>query len=131
MSDHGRIIPLTPEPFEPERHIEAYAGYAIEPEEPTVAMEANNRIDAIRARSRGNRVEVRTRAQIKLAGLEAERVVVRYYDNKLKGWFIEDFIEALRNGVQYSLYLRTNDRSYGRDRAVFESVVRSFVLTGE
>jgi len=66
-----------------------------------------------------------------LASLPAQRVVVRYYDETLKAWVVEDFIEALRNGVEYSLDLRTKEMSYEPDRRVFDSVVESFILTGE
>jgi hypothetical protein len=44
-------------------------------------------------------------------------------DRKLTGWFVEDFIEALRNGIENSLYLRTKEASYPQNRVVFETVM--------
>jgi hypothetical protein len=131
MSDHGRIIPLTPEPHERDRHIEAYAGYAVDLDAPTVAFEVNKRLEYIRQRSRTHSLKIRSRSSLVLASLPAQRVVVRYYDETLKAWVVEDFIEALRNGVEYSLDLRTKEMSYEPDRRVFDSVVESFILTGE
>ena len=130
MTDHGRIIPLSSKRGEAEPYIEAYGGFAADLDEPTVSREMDKRLGWIRERSRGG-IQVRSRSAITLAGLEAERAVVRYYDKKLKSWFIEDFIEALQGGVEYSLCVRTRDTSYGRDRLVFEAVVQSFVLTDE
>jgi hypothetical protein len=52
-------------------------------------------------------------------------------DRKLKHWSVENFIEMLRNDVEYSLRLRTRDASYERGRPVFEGVVNSFVFTRE
>ena len=53
MSDHGRIIPLTPEPYEPERHIEVYAGSAADLDEPTLALEVARRLGSIQQRGSG------------------------------------------------------------------------------
>jgi hypothetical protein len=131
MSDHGRIIPLTPEHYEAERQIEAYAGHAVDFDEPTVAQYVDRRLGWIRQGSHLRRVEIRRRSDIRLAGRQAQRVVVRYYDEELKSWFIEDFIEALRDGIEYSVYLRTKDKSYTHDRVLFEAVVSSFVFTYE
>ena len=108
MTDHGRIIPLTPAPYEPQRHIEVFAGYATR-NHPAVARQVKEKLRQIREISRENSVEVRTHSGINLGGARAQRVVVRYYDRKLTGWFVEDFIEALRNGIEYSLYLRTKE----------------------
>jgi len=129
MSDHGRIIPLTPEPYEPERHIEVFAGYAAGLDEPTIALEVANRLGHIRQRGKGKDVSILRRSKTLLAGIEAERVVVRYYDDESSIWRIEDFIEALQGGVEYSLYIRTGEKSYAQDRPIFEAGVRSFTLT--
>ena len=128
MSDHGRIIPLTPEPYEPERHIEVFAGYAVDPDEPTITLVAK-RLGHIRRQDKGKDVAILRRSKILLAGIEAERVVVRYYDDESRVWRIEDFIEALQGEVEYSLYIRTGQKSYAQDRPIFDAVVRSFTLT--
>jgi len=129
MSDHGRIIPLTAEPYEPDRHIEVYAGYAADLDEPTVKQEVDRRLKRIGKRSREGSLSVLKQSNITLAGLKSQRVVVRYYDNKLNQSMVEDFIEALRRGdVEYSLYLRTSDRAYEHDRKVFDSVIGTFTL---
>lgn len=128
MSDHGRIIPLRKEPFEPERHIEVYAEYAVDLDEPTLAGEVAKRLDYIRQRSQGGKTEIRHRFKIRLSGVDAERVVVRYYDDESKSWRVEDFVEALRKDVDYSLYLRTREESYPQNRPFFDSVVQSFTV---
>jgi hypothetical protein len=103
MSDHGRIIPLTQEPYEAERHIEVYAAYAVEVDEPTLALEVANRLAYIRQLSNGGKAEVHHRFKTRLGGIDAERVVMRYYDGESKKRRIEDFVEALRANVEYSL----------------------------
>jgi len=124
-SDHGQIIPLTPEPYEPERHIEVFAAWATDTE-PSAQRKVDEHLNRIQEKSREQTVEVRSRSTVRLAGLRAPRVVVRYYSTKLNGWLVEDFVEMLRNGVEYSIYLRTKDSSYEHDRATFESVLASF-----
>ena len=129
MSDHGRIIPLSAEPFEPERHIEVYAGYAADLDEPDVKAEADKRLRWIGERGREGSVSMLNQSGTTLSGLRAKRVAVRYFDTKLNQWMVEDFIEALRNGdVEYSIYLRTSEKNYGNDRSVFESLVATFKL---
>ncbi|HXP46282.1 MAG TPA: hypothetical protein VN810_03335 [Terriglobales bacterium] len=129
MSDHGRIIPLTAEPYEPERHIEVYAGYAADLDEPTVEQEVDKRLGWIRESSREGSVRVLRQSSTTLAGLKSQRVVVRYYDKKLNQLMVEDFVEALRRGdVEYSLYLRTSENAYDHDRKVFDNVIGTFTL---
>ena len=130
MTDHGRIIPLTPAPYEHQRNIEVFAGYATR-DHPAVALQVEEKLKQIREMSRENSVEVRTRSRINLDGARAQRVVVHYYDKKLNRWSVEDFIEALRKGIEYSLYLRTKEASYPQDRVVFERLVSSFSFTLE
>jgi hypothetical protein len=83
----------------------------------------------IRERSREKSVQIRKRTGITLASLKGERAVVRYYDAKLQAWMMEDFVELLRGGVEYSLYLRTPEETYEHDRGVFDTVVASFALS--
>lgn len=129
MQDHGRIIPLTPEPSKPERYIEAYADNGADLDEPTVAEAVKGHLRLIRERSREKRMQVRKRIGITLAGLKGERAVVRYYDAKLQAWMMEDFVELMRGGVEYSLYLRTPEKTYEHDRGAFDTVVASFALS--
>jgi len=68
MSDHGRIIPLTAEPYELERHVEVFAWYAVDLDEPTLAAEVAKYLADLRQRGRGNRVEIRGRSRMVLAG---------------------------------------------------------------
>ena len=129
MSDHGRIIPLSAEPYEPERHIEVYAGFAADLDKPTVSAEITKHLEWVRERSRDNNTEVRERSNVIVGGLKGERVVVRYYDNKLNAWLIEDFIELIRRDINYSLYLRTKEENYDNDRPKFDAIISSFRLT--
>ena len=130
MSDHGRIIPLGAEPYEPERHIEVYAGYAADLDDATVQQEVKKTVGWIHQRSRAGSVTVLKQSNVLLSGLRARRVVVRYFDEKLDTWMIEDFVEALRHrGIEYSVYLRTREQQYRRDLPVFDSVINSFRLT--
>ena len=80
MQDHGRLIPLSAEPYDPDRHIEAYAG---DLDKPTVAEAVRSKLGSIRENSRKNRVQIRRRSPITLSGLKGERLVVRHYDVKL------------------------------------------------
>jgi len=124
MQDHGRIIPLTPEPYEPERHMEVNAGFALEPDE-TLSAEVSQILAGIR-RNSGGRFELRGRTKLLLDGVTAERVIVKYYETKTKKWEIEDLVEALQGGIEYTLYLKTPANSYEHDRAAFDSFVQSF-----
>jgi len=129
MSDHGRIIPLSTEPSEAERHIEVYAGYAADLDDPTVQQEVDKHLDWIRERSREDSVTVLSQSNFLLGGLKARRAVVRYFDKTLNTWMIEDAVEALRRrDIEYSVYLRTREEAYKQDVRVFESVVKSFRL---
>jgi hypothetical protein len=128
MQDHGRIIPLT-QPSEPERYVEAYANNGADLDEPTVAEAVKSHLRGIRERSREKSVQIRKRSDITLANLRGQRALVRYYDAKLQVWMMEDFVELLRGGVEYSLYLRTPEETYELDRAVFDTVVASFALS--
>ena len=123
MSDHGRVIPLSSPPYDPERHIEVFAGHVIEEDDDNVAQ----RTKWIRERGRDLRTVRRTK--LVLSGMKADRVAIRYFDNKLKIWMIEDFIEARSPRFEYSLYLRTPEVHYKADRPVFDAVVASFTLT--
>jgi hypothetical protein len=66
-----------------------------------------------------------------LLELPKERLVVRYYDPQVKRWSIEDCVDVVRDGKRYTLYLRTSEQSYGQDRIVFDSIVKSFRFTRE
>lgn len=129
MSDHGRIIPLSSGNAKLERYIEIYAGYAAELDEPSVKAEVEEHAKWIKERSREGSVSVLKQSTMLLARLNAERVVVRYYDKKLDSWMIEDFVETLRWGdVEYSVYLRTTDQEYEHDRQILERLLGSFAL---
>jgi hypothetical protein len=132
MSDHGRIIPLATGPNDTDHWIEAYAGFATDIDEPTLDDEVSSRLDWIRERSRDGSVSVLQRSHVTLGGLKGQRVVVRYYDKESKRIMVEDFVEALRGrrevDVKYSVYLRTPIDAYERDKAIFNAVLRSFVL---
>lgn len=128
MSDHGRIIPLTKEPYAPQRHIEIFAGYPAEAEDATVTQQVEEHLSWIRERSADNTMTILHHSRMKLAGVPAERVVVRYYDQSLQRWWREDRVESLRNGVAYMLYLRTSEETYPQDRSVFQAVLTSFAF---
>jgi hypothetical protein len=128
MSDHGRIIPLSHEPYEDERHIEAYASHGAELDEPTVTQAVTQRLRQIAEHSRRHSLTVRKRSAVTVAGVRGERVVVSYYDKRMKAWLVEDFIALLKDGDEFSLYLRTPAKNYERDRHIFEGVVVSFAF---
>lgn len=126
MSDHGRVIPLSAEPYEPERHIEAYASHGAELDEPSVAEGIAHWLGYLKKRSVKGALLVRRRSEITIDGVRGERVVVRYYHRRLKRWFVEDLVELLKGGDEFTLYLHTPRKSYANDRRIFEGVVASF-----
>jgi len=128
MSDHGRIIPLSHEPYEDERHIEVFASHGAELEEPTVSQAVTQNLRRVRERARRHSLIVRKRLGVTVDHVRGERVVVRYYDKSMKAWLVEDFIELLKDGDRYSLYLRTPRRKYEHDRHIFEAMVASFAF---
>jgi hypothetical protein len=129
MSDHGRTIPLGENPSKSSRFIEAFAATNAEPDT-TLAMEINNHLEWIKRRSLGRRIIIRSRSKIVVGRRAGQRAVARYFDKNEKSWFIEDFIEVHRQGVEYSLYLRTLESNYKKDLKIFNEVVASFALTG-
>jgi hypothetical protein len=128
MSDHGPIIPLTPAPHEPERHIEISAGYATD-DETTVAESLDNRLKWTGRASDKGTTEIRKRTTIQLAGSKGQRIAVRYHDAELNTWIIEDIVVLLRNGVEYSLALRTHEQNHQHDRPIFEHTLATFAFT--
>ena len=133
MSDHGRIIPLATGPNDVDHWIEAYAGFATNIDAPMLEDAVNSRLGWIRERSRDGSVSVLQRSHVTLGGLKGERVVVRYYDKESKRVMVEDFVEALRGrrdvDVEYSVHLRTPIDTYEREKAIFNTVLRGFVLS--
>jgi aromatic ring hydroxylase len=125
MGDHGRIIPLSKDPHEPARHIEAYTGYNALLFESTEEA-AKEHLKWIRDDKENSRVTVSKQLKTTLGGLKAERLVVRYYSKKVRAWIVEDRIDALDGNMEYALYLRTREANYPQDRTVFESVVSSW-----
>lgn len=131
MSDHGRIIPLRKGRGGPDRQIEAYADYGEELETGTATEAVTSELTGIRESSAAGTMRVLSRTPIKLGGLHAWHVVVRYSDRKSKSWMVEDFIDAVSRGVRYLLYLRTPEQAYAHDRIAFNQIVRSFALVHE
>ncbi len=128
MSDHGRIIPLSSEPYEPERHIEVYASHGAELDDPSVVEGVAHWLKYLEERSAKHTLSVREQAQIILDGVRGQRVVVRYYDKQLQKWFVEELIEVFKNGDEFTLYLRTPRDSYKHDKSIFEGVMASFAF---
>jgi hypothetical protein len=126
MQDHGRIIPLSDERDGPDRLMEAYAGNL---DNSTLVQAVKSELGSIRESGRKNSFHIRKRFPIQLSGRKGERVVVRYFDGKANQWMIEDFVELLRGGVEYSLYLRTPEGTYEHDRRIFDTLIASFVFT--
>jgi hypothetical protein len=131
MSDHGRIIPLSKGTGGPDRQIEAYADYGAELEIGTATEAATSELTAIRESSMAGTMTVLSRTPMKLGGLHAWHVVVRYSDKKSKNWMVEDFIDAVNRGVRYLLYLRTPEQEYAHDRITFNRIVGSFAVVHE
>jgi hypothetical protein len=131
MSDHGRIIPLSEGQNDTDHWIEAYAGFAAELDEPTLQDAVDKRLDWIRERSVAGSVSVLQRSDIRIGGIDAKRVVVRYRDRESSRLMVEDFVEALRGkagDVEYSVYLRSPVDAYERDKPNFDQVLSSFGL---
>jgi hypothetical protein len=132
MSDHGRIIPLSEGQNDTDHWIEAYAGFAADLDEPTLQDEVDKRLDWVRERSVAGSVSVLRRSDIRIGGIDAKRVVVRYRDKESNRSMVEDFVEALRGSageVEYSVYLRSPVDTYERDKPNFDQVLSSFALT--
>lgn len=128
MSDHGRIIPLSHEPYEDERHVEAFASHGAELDEPTVTQAVAQHLRRIGEHSRKHSLAVRKRTVVIVAGVRGERVFVTYFDERMNAWLVEDFIELLKDGDKFSLYLRTPRKYYEYDRHIFEVVIASFAF---
>jgi len=128
MSDHGRIIPLSQKPYEHERHIEVFASHGADLDEPTVAQAIAQHLKWIRKRARRHGLMVRKRLGVTVDGVRGEHVVVRYYDKRMKAWLVEDFIELLKDGSEYSLCLRTPRKNYEHDMQIFDVLVASFTF---
>jgi hypothetical protein len=126
MSDHGRIIPLSAEPYEEERHVEVFASHGAELDEPTVAQGVKQHLQGIRQRSRKQSMTVRSQVKTSVSGWPGRRVIVHYYDKKIKGWFVEDFVEMLKDGDEFTVYLRTPQKDYEKDKEIFERILASF-----
>ena len=124
LGDHGRVLPLAPESHGSGRYIEVYAGFDIEDR----AEQVRSRVDRIQERGRQNSLVDISRRALRLAGLRAQRIAVRYYDKKLDRGMAENFVQAKRSSLEYSLYVRTPVETYQRDRKTLEEVVRSFTL---
>jgi hypothetical protein len=60
--------------------------------------------------------------------VRGDRVVVRCYDESTKAWPVEDFVELLKNGGRYSIYLRTPRINYKHDKHIFDALVASFAF---
>ena len=124
MTDFGRVIPLSSPPYEPEHHIEVSAGGGAR----SLTREVNSRLSSLRRRLKGRALQVTSRRRFKLAGLKAERVLVRYRDDVPDVQQVKDFVLALRGGITYYLDLTTREADYERDRNLFNSVLDSFSL---
>jgi hypothetical protein len=120
MPDHGRTIPLSDE-----AHIEAYAGYEIDPDLSLVDYEKDD-IDFLRNEKGIERVEALGSRQAKLGVLKARRFVVRFAEKGTT--MIEDEIIALGEGVEYDLNLVTPESRYEKDKRDFEKVAMSWRL---
>jgi len=133
MSDHGRTISLSDGPGDTDHWIEAYAGFAADLDEPTLQAEVNKRLDWVRERSTPGSVWILKSSDVRIGGIRAKRVVVRYQDKQSDRLMIEDFVEALRGrsevDVQYSVYLRSPADAYERDKRYFNQVLSSFAMT--
>lgn len=133
MSDHGRIIPLSERQNDTDHWIEAYAGFATDVDKPALKDAVDKRLDWIRDRSSAGSVSLLRRSDIKIDGIKARRVVVRYRDKESGRWMIEDFVEALRGragvDVEYSVCLRSPVDSYERDKPIFNQLLSTFGLT--
>ena len=112
MSDHGRIIPLTDEPYEPERRIEVYAGYAAYLDESTVKGEVDTLAYRVSTKeARRVLLAFVKQSATTLAGLKAQQVGVRYHDRKLNPWMVEDFLGKHSGGKTKSTPLTCERRN--------------------
>ena len=127
MSDHGRIVPLSRDPEDP-GYVEAFAAYNTL-DYATSDEAASEQLRWLRDDAANSRVTLLRRSAIRLAGIKATRSVSRYYSKKLKAWMIDDRINAIDGGVEFSLYLRTRESNLKRDAPLFEEIVKNWKRT--
>ena len=84
------------------------------------------RIVGLRRKGHKHRVSVDGPIAVTLDRVNPRRAKVGYYDPDLRRWTVEEFVEAVKKGAEYSLYLRTPEVSYEKGRGVFDAVVKSF-----
>jgi hypothetical protein len=132
IGDHGVLIPLSKEPYEPDRHIELDAGYNTL-ELGSVSEETHENLNSIFERAVKGSVRVLRRSQMSVDGIRGERILVRYRDRKLERDFLEDALSFLRRqgdkggpSIEYSVYLRTPAEHYAEDRQEFERLLTTF-----
>jgi hypothetical protein len=123
MSDHGRVIPLTPEPYEPDRAVEAYTGWNDAEETPTSAALARRNIEFNREQGPLRLERLRP---FTLDGRAATRLVAHVRPTKLKEPMVSDVIALVDDGVEYILTLWTPEAHYAEDHVVFEAMAASW-----
>ena len=127
MGDHGTLIPLVTGAQDFGRQIEFYAELDSS-DEHNLARLVTKWLRSPRESAREH-TKIQKRTSYRLGGLNAERVVIRYYDPGLKAWYIEDFVVALRDGTVYTPYLRTLPMNYAQDLLLFNRILATFTLT--
>ncbi len=121
MPDHGRIIPLSGS----QGFIEIYAGFSGS----SLGGAVNSRLDDMYTKYGKERVKVTSSSTLILAGLPARRVLVTYYAQEAGKWWVEDFVQAKRKNIEYTIYLRTEKEAFRKHRSAFEAILKSFKLT--
>jgi uncharacterized Fe-S cluster-containing radical SAM superfamily protein len=106
--------------------VEVFASHGAELDEPTVGQAVKERLRQIRERSQKQSTKIVRRMNLVVDAQPARQIVVRFYDKKMKAWFVEDFVEVLKDGDRFSLYLRTPRDYYEKDRPLFEAILASF-----
>jgi hypothetical protein len=130
MGDHGLIIPLSNEPYEPERLIELFGAYNAS-EHATLVEVAEEELGWNRKHATAGAVTVVRQEKVKLDGVTALHVVVRYKDRELGRDTVEDRIDFFRGlghkppQYLYSFYLRTAALHYAEDRREFEQLMKT------
>jgi len=126
-SNHGFGIVLS---WTPRASIYVAANYEVADDDTLAKQEASHRQFT---RQDAHRVLSTKSMAAQLGALPAARLIARYECKGLRGLYITDEVVALSDdrSVVYTMALLTTVKRYRKDKAVFEEMVRSFVLPGE
>lgn len=126
MGDHGRFIPIDET---------SYLQVFVEVQnEETVRESIDEEVRLIlrTQENHGERAEMVRKARLRLGGLLATRLTIRYRSAKTAGIMIQDHIlcpppiDRYHGGFIYSVTLSTPEDQYAKRKGVFYSIIRSW-----